>query len=250
MDGGRVVAEHALDAGKGGHSRWLLVALGRLLADAGYGPGDLDALAVNRGPGSFTGIRIGISTAQGLAFGWDKPLLGVHGLEALAWQSVATASGAAPGRPTWVLSMMDARHGNVYAAAYEWPGPGSPATGPRPLARVEPAAWEAGQFLLRVKEALEAAQEGAGGSGGTGRDIVLAGDGGAVYEAMAEEIVGGSLQRGDTLRPVPLDGDRLRAATVARWAALQGPGAATGAVGPLYLKKSEAERKWASRMGR
>ena len=83
-----------------------------LLEDAGVALGEIDTFAVATGPGSFTGLRIGIATMQGLAFAAGKPLIGVSAFEALAREAAATA----PGRvATWI----DAWRGEVYAALYE-----------------------------------------------------------------------------------------------------------------------------------
>jgi tRNA threonylcarbamoyladenosine biosynthesis protein TsaB len=75
--------------------------------------GDVDAFAVATGPGSFTGLRIGIATMQGLAFAAGKPLVGVSALDALA--RIASLDAAADRIATWV----DAWRGEVYAALYD-----------------------------------------------------------------------------------------------------------------------------------
>jgi tRNA threonylcarbamoyladenosine biosynthesis protein TsaB len=80
-----------------------------LLAASGLTIRDIDAFAVATGPGSFTGLRIGIATMQGLAFATGKPLAGVSAFDALA------AIAGAPRVATWV----DAWRGEVYAALYE-----------------------------------------------------------------------------------------------------------------------------------
>lgn len=74
-------------------------------------PEDIDAIAVSKGPGSFTGLRIGVSAAKGLCFSLDKPLISVDTLEALAHQ-VQCDSGI-------VVPMLDARRMEVYAAVYD-----------------------------------------------------------------------------------------------------------------------------------
>lgn len=91
-----------------GHTQALLPMVHALLADAGLVLGDLDGLAVDHGPGAFTGVRIGVSAAQGLALGLDCPVVPVSSLAALAWQ-------AGPGP---VASVIDARAGGVYAGYF------------------------------------------------------------------------------------------------------------------------------------
>ncbi|HEX8981043.1 MAG TPA: tRNA (adenosine(37)-N6)-threonylcarbamoyltransferase complex dimerization subunit type 1 TsaB [Parasulfuritortus sp.] len=90
------------------HSELLLPMVESLLAEAGIGLRDLDGLAYGKGPGSFTGLRIGCGAAQGLALGADLPVTGVITLEAMAY-----AAGA-----DQVLACIDARMHEVYAAAY------------------------------------------------------------------------------------------------------------------------------------
>jgi len=83
-----------------------------LLEHSGVALGAIDVFAVATGPGSFTGLRIGIATMQGLAFAGGKPLIGVSGLDALA--RVADRQAAGRQIATWV----DAWRGEVYAALY------------------------------------------------------------------------------------------------------------------------------------
>jgi tRNA threonylcarbamoyl adenosine modification protein YeaZ len=66
------------------HSKHLMELIHSVLEIAGFGVGDLDGLAVTIGPGSFTGLRIGISTIKGLAHALDKPVVGISSLKALA----------------------------------------------------------------------------------------------------------------------------------------------------------------------
>ena len=106
---GVVICERPGDADRR-HDTRLPGDLMTLLADARIDLGDIDVYAVATGPGSFTGLRIGIATMQGLAFAAGKPLIGVSGFDALA----RTAQGA-PSVATWV----DAWRGEVFAARYE-----------------------------------------------------------------------------------------------------------------------------------
>ena len=91
------------------HGELVLPMLGRLLERARIGPRALDAVAFGAGPGSFTGLRIACSVAQGLAFARGLPVLGVSTLEAIAEESGARR----------VLACLDARMREVYYAALE-----------------------------------------------------------------------------------------------------------------------------------
>ena len=94
------------------HSVTLLPMAQTALERCGLMLRDLDAVAVSRGPGSFTGVRIGVSAAKGLCWGAEKPAIGVSTLEAMAWNAVdAKAEGV-------VCCAMDARRSQVYNALF------------------------------------------------------------------------------------------------------------------------------------
>jgi len=97
------------------HSRTLLAMAESLLKNLGISVAEIDLVAVSRGPGSFTGVRIGVAAAKGLAWSLDKPICGVSTLEAMGYQ--------AP-EPGGVLlcPVMDARRSQVYNALFEWQG--------------------------------------------------------------------------------------------------------------------------------
>lgn len=75
------------------HGDWLLPTARGLLAEAGWAPASLDALAVGRGPGAFTGVRLGFAAAQGLAFALDRPLVPVSSLAATALRAAWPVAG-------------------------------------------------------------------------------------------------------------------------------------------------------------
>lgn len=89
-----------------------------LLSDAGMTFQDLDAIAFGRGPGAFTGLRTACAVAQGLAFGADKPVIGIDTLLAVAEDAVMRAGGQATPRWPSVWAVLDARMGEIYAAHY------------------------------------------------------------------------------------------------------------------------------------
>ncbi|BAV96681.1 tRNA (adenosine(37)-N6)-threonylcarbamoyltransferase complex dimerization subunit type 1 TsaB [Lysobacter enzymogenes] len=87
-----------------------------LLAQAGVKRRELDAVALGRGPGAFTGVRLAIALAQGVALALDVPVIPVSTLAVLALRAQSLAGSAGPQR---VLSAIDARMGEIYTAAYE-----------------------------------------------------------------------------------------------------------------------------------
>lgn len=95
-----------------GHTDLILPMVAQLLAEAELSLNQLDALAFGRGPGSFTGVRITLGVAQGLAFGADLPLLGVSNLQALA-QGAHRVCGAQS-----ALAAIDARMGEIYVGGF------------------------------------------------------------------------------------------------------------------------------------
>ena len=101
------------------HAELALPWAERLLAEAGVAKSQLDAIAVGRGPGAFTGVRLAIAIAQGIALALDRPLLPVSTLAALAMR--------APGEGD-VLAAIDARMGEIYVATFRREGEGVVAT--------------------------------------------------------------------------------------------------------------------------
>jgi tRNA threonylcarbamoyladenosine biosynthesis protein TsaB len=100
-------ADPTASAKSGGRSTEILVAIDEACRAAGVKPQDLDAVAVGAGPGSFTGLRIGMATAKGIAFAAGKPLWAVSSLASLAW-----------GRAGRVGAVLDARRGEIFWGMY------------------------------------------------------------------------------------------------------------------------------------
>ena len=94
------------------HSERLLNSIDHVLEQGGCSIEDLDGWAISLGPGSFTGLRIGVSTIKGLAFATQKPVAGVPTLDALAFNVSPT--------PYLICPILDARKGEVYTAFYQY----------------------------------------------------------------------------------------------------------------------------------
>ncbi|WP_115513599.1 MULTISPECIES: tRNA (adenosine(37)-N6)-threonylcarbamoyltransferase complex dimerization subunit type 1 TsaB [Xanthomonas] len=112
--GGRVIERFELAPRR--HAELALPWAEQLLAEAGITRRQLDAIAVSRGPGAFTGVRLAIGIVQGIALGLDRPVLAVSTLQVLALRAPADA--------THVLACIDARMGEVYAGVFARHGNG------------------------------------------------------------------------------------------------------------------------------
>lgn len=115
------------------HEQTLMPAVDALLAEAGLTPDEITALAVDVGPGSFTGVRIGVCHANAMGAALHVPVIGVNALEALAWP----LRGDKP-----VAALIDARNGNGYGALYAADG----------SVLIPPAAVEIEPFLASLPE--------------------------------------------------------------------------------------------------
>jgi len=100
------------------HASQLTPFIEEVLSVADVEPGYLEAIAVSKGPGSYTGLRIGISTAKGMAWALDKPLIGIDTLQCLAAGFKATYPGLLSPKNTLLCPMIDARRMEVYTALY------------------------------------------------------------------------------------------------------------------------------------
>jgi tRNA threonylcarbamoyladenosine biosynthesis protein TsaB len=110
-DGDHLLAEFNLDSRKT-PTEWLLPAIEELLSRTGLAKDSVDAIGVVRGPGAFTGLRVGLATAKGLALALDCPLVGISSLQCLAMQTPFTQMP--------VCVMLDARKQEVYTCVYRW----------------------------------------------------------------------------------------------------------------------------------
>ncbi len=186
----------------------LTVAANELLASVGQTPDKLAAIAVGVGPGAFTGLRVGMATAQGMASGLSLPTYGVCSLQAWA----ATMAGAA----LPVAVTLDARRSEVYTGLFGVDGAVSSLDA---VSLRAPRAWF---------EALAARDEEA---------FHLVGDGARLYRALADEVLGGRARWSPWGDMAPSAG----------WIALEGArrldaGDASVALRPVYLRDHDAAK--------
>lgn len=138
--GRRLLAQAVADIGRG-HAELLPTMVQAAMGQAGLSFADLDRLAVTVGPGSFTGLRVGLAYARGIAQAGGTPLIGVETLTALAAGAVAAAATGDAARP--ILAAIDARQGAVHAQRFDVAGR---ALAPPALVLIEdlaamPGAW-------------------------------------------------------------------------------------------------------------
>ena len=108
---GEITAEYNINMGMT-HSEGLLPQLEQLLKRTNTKKQDIDLIAVSMGPGSFTGLRIGLATAEAMAYSWQCLLHGVDTLKALAYNIPIEGLVLSP--------VLDAQKGNYYQALYQW----------------------------------------------------------------------------------------------------------------------------------
>lgn len=192
------------------HSRTLMKMAEDLLRNCDLDVHDIDAVACASGPGSFTGVRIGLAAAKGFAWGREVPLIGVSTLEAMA-RNAAVSDGI-------YCAAMDARRSQVYSALFEQKN----GTLCRLTADAAISIDELGQQLENVK-----------------KDKFLVGDGAALcYNTLCE------VQQDLILMPEHLRMQRAAGVAMLAWDQLQsGTCTDAGDVVPNYLRLSQAERE-------
>lgn len=194
------------------HSQTLLPIIDSVFKQSELKPSDIDLFAAANGPGSFTGLRIGISTAKGLAHAAGKPAVGVNTLEALAYNL--------PFCPYLISPIMDARREQVYNAFYKFNDSGlEEITSPR--------AAPISECLAELKE--------------YGGKVVFLGDGVPVFKEQIKAVLGSAAFF------APQSANMQRAAAVAE-AAKYKKAADYNELLPVYLRKSQAERELEERM--
>ena len=198
------------------HSVTLLPMAEALLKNCGVQLTEVDVLAVSQGPGSFTGIRIGVSTVKGLAFADNKPCVGVSTLEAMAW------NGTAAGEGSLICCAMDARRDQVYNALFRIRD-GKP----------ERLCQDRAISLAELSEELRKMQP---------EPVFVTGDGGRItFDALQKAGLPACLA------PEPL---RWQSAWGVCMAAQDKPAMPASELLPTYLRLSQAERERQERLER
>ena len=208
------VAEIRLNV-KAAHSERLLPAIDYLLGQTGLDMGQIDLLAVSAGPGSFTGLRVGLGLLKGMAYAFpEKKVVAVPTLEAFAWRLPFCSSPVCP--------LLDARKGELYGGIFRWNGDGFYRLVPESV--LPPDGW--------IKAA-------AGVLGPESDKIILSGEGARIYRerfraGLGEKALFAPLEITPSAACVALLGARMAAG-----GRLAGPATLV----PIYIRKSEAEMK-------
>ena len=195
---------------KRNHSERLMPAIENLMNEVGWTPSSLDRIAVAQGPGSYTGLRIGVTVAKTLAWTLQKELVGVSSLEALAANRM--------GSPHLLIPVFDARRGNIYTGLYKTDKKGQGVESLLPDRHIEAAEWV---------EQL-ASREGT---------FELIGPDSLQYEELFHNVLA------DRLKMAPLK-DMLPSAGVLAGLVEKKKPVEIHTFTPIYLKLAEAEEKW------
>jgi tRNA threonylcarbamoyladenosine biosynthesis protein TsaB len=203
------------------HTSDLLRLAAGLIDAAALDWSDLQAIAVGLGPGTFTGLRVGVATARGLAQALEVPLIGVSSMKALALpataispeQALGAAAGFADGSQSPVLAVLDARRGEAFLAAYARGDELAELAAPRPLKPREIAS-----ALVQI----------------AGAKPIAVGDGALRFAAELQD-AGALIPAEDS--PLHL----LRAACICELAKQQGAGGPLEEVLPSYGRRPDAE---------
>ncbi len=209
MDDGEVISDYLLNIPVT-HSERLLGAIELVLKEARCPIGNLDGWAISLGPGSFTGLRIGVSTVKGLSFATGKPVAGVSTLDVLASQIALT--------PHLICPILDARKKEVYTAFYRYEEGGS-------LKR------QSDYQAIRPEDLVKKIKE----------QTIFLGDGVKTYG----DFLLNSLPSLAIFPPAPLHFSHGSMVAKLGFELLKkGEGLDLSTFAPLYIRPSEAEMKW------
>lgn len=206
------------------YSERLMTALDHVLKQSVLDISDMDTFAVAIGPGSFTGLRIGLSTVKGFAFATGRPVVAVPSLEAFAWNFPYCC------HP--VCTLLDARKKEVYAAVFLWKGDGF-------IRIIEEV--PIGIRELMEKLATHALPLNVSGEGGlSGKQILFAGEGAILYR---DQITDSMRDRAVFAPPEKMTPSPANVASLGMKKAARGEFSDPVGLVPFYIRRSEAENK-------
>lgn len=205
-----MIAEYTINHKKT-HSQTLLPMIDEIVKMAELSLDDIDAIAVSAGPGSFTGLRIGSATAKGLGLVWNKPLIHVPTVDAMAYNLYGTDKLICP--------IMDARRNQTYTGIYEFKG--------------EELNVLTGQCAISIEELADKLNA-------MGREVIFVGDGIPVFRAILDE----KLTVPHFYAPAHMNRQRAGAVAVLGEKYFKEGKTETAAEHePDYLRQSQAERE-------
>ena len=206
-----VLAEYTLNI-EVTHSERLMSTVDRVLADTGLAMSNIDGFGVSIGPGSFTGLRIGLSTVKGLAFTTGKPVAAVPTLKALAWNMPYAIYPVCP--------LLDAKKKEVYAALYQYEGADL-------IQKLPEAVAPLSKLADRISE-----------------DVVFTGEGARLFTAEIRKFFGSRAHFAPLAAAVP---SAASVAEIALGMLIDGRGTGLESLSPLYIRRPEAELAWEKR---
>ncbi|NWF97584.1 MAG: tRNA (adenosine(37)-N6)-threonylcarbamoyltransferase complex dimerization subunit type 1 TsaB [Nitrospirae bacterium] len=205
-----LIAEIRLNV-KSTHSERLMTEIDNLIRQSLLEISEIDAFAISIGPGSFTGLRIGLSTIKGLSFATGKPVVSISTLEAFAWNF--------PFCKYPVCLLLDARKKEVYTAVFKWTD--------RDLIKISP------EKVIGVKQLLE-------DNIFSNSNILFAGEGSLIYKEEITKKMGSNAIFAPPEKMVPLPSN---VAFLGLKKALKNEFSELISLVPFYIRKSEAEIK-------
>ena len=206
---GYVLAEYDISVGLT-HSEGLMPQLDQMFARTGIKKENIDRIAVSIGPGSFTGLRIGLAAAEAMAYAWQCGICGVNTLEAMAYNIPVEGVVLAP--------VLDAQKGNFYTAFYEWTG--------GELREVRPVEMADRETLLQQLQAC-------------GKPVLLMGE--------CEKLMKKELPDGISVAPEQVRLPKASSVALAAEGTEPLTGEDVFTLRPYYIRKSEAEELWEKR---
>ena len=206
---GQVLAEYSIANGLT-HSEGLMPQLDQMFARTGIKKEETDRIAVSIGPGSFTGLRIGLAAAEAMAYAWQCGICGVNTLKAMAFNVPVEGIVLAP--------VLDAQKGNYYTAFYEWVG--------GELQEVQPVEMADAETLLQQLQTC-------------GKPVLLLGE--------CKKLLQRELPTGISVAPEQVRLPKASSVALAADGVEMLTGEEIFTLRPYYIRKSEAEELWEKR---